>query len=159
MLVVAARHHDCGKARAIWQQYAGNPGFVRDPETHPPLAKFVTRGDPNRLRIGEANYRHEFGSVRDAIEMKAFNQLPSPLRDLGLHLIAAHHGNGRPMIVAYDEKDLAGNESIKLADQLRANITTLTSDWGLWGLAWWEALLRAADVAASRENPNQESAR
>ena len=26
----------------------------------------------------------------------------------------------------------------------------LQAEWGAWGLAWWEALLRAADWAASR---------
>jgi CRISPR-associated endonuclease/helicase Cas3 len=28
----------------------------------------------------------------------------------------------------------------------------LQKRWGPWGLAWWEALLRAADVQASRDN-------
>jgi CRISPR-associated endonuclease/helicase Cas3 len=149
LLVTAAQHHDCGKARVLWQRYAGNSGFVRDSKKHPPLAKFVTRGDPRLLRIADESYRHEFGSVRDAVENKVFDHLPS-LRALGLHLIVAHHGGGRPAIVAYDEKDLAGNESVKLADQLRADMTALVSQWGLWGLAWW-------DIAASREDSAQEA--
>jgi CRISPR-associated endonuclease/helicase Cas3 len=28
----------------------------------------------------------------------------------------------------------------------------LQKRWGPWGLAWWEALLRAADAQASRDN-------
>lgn len=28
----------------------------------------------------------------------------------------------------------------------------LQKRWGPWGLAWWEALLRAADQQASRDN-------
>jgi len=154
MLVAAARHHDCGKARPMWQRFAGNPDFVRGKQ--PPLAKFVTRGDPNLLRVGNWTYRHEFGSVRDALERKAFEGLPS-LEALGLHLIATHHGSARPAIVAYDEKDLPGEDSVRLADRLREDMTALTAQWGPWGLAWWEALLRAADAAASREVPAQEA--
>jgi CRISPR-associated endonuclease/helicase Cas3 len=30
--------------------------------------------------------------------------------------------------------------------------TRLQKRWGPWGLAWWEALLRAADQQASRVN-------
>ena len=29
--------------------------------------------------------------------------------------------------------------------------------WGPWGLAWWEALLRAADQQASRDNDQREA--
>jgi CRISPR-associated endonuclease/helicase Cas3 len=154
MLVVAARHHDSGKARAMWQRFAGNPGFARDPGEHQPLAKFVVRGNPNLLKVGDEIYRHEFGSVRDAIERKAFDSVPL-LEALGLYLIATHHGNARPVIVAYDEKDLSGEDSIQLADRLRTDMMSLTAQWGQWGLAWWEALLRAADAAASREEPEQ----
>ena len=156
MLVTAARCHDSGKARASWQRYAGNPGFARDPEKYPPLAKFTTRGDPNLLKVGDGYYRHEFGSLRDAVRDNAFGHLAPALQMLGLHVIATHHGNARPMIFAYDEEDLEGIDSIKLAEQLRANVPLLVSQWGPWGLAWWEALLRAADVAASREKPEQE---
>jgi CRISPR-associated endonuclease/helicase Cas3 len=157
MLVIAAGIHDSGKARAIWQRYAGNSGFARNPAKYPPLAKFTIRGDPRLLKIGDGTYRHEFGSVRDAIEQKAFDHLPPSIRTLGLHLVAAHHGNARPVIYAWDEKDALGLESGNLANQLAASFARLPSDWGCWGLIWWEGLLRAVDVAASREVPQQEA--
>jgi CRISPR-associated endonuclease/helicase Cas3 len=156
MLVTAARLHDSGKARAIWQRFAGNPRFALDPKNNPPRAKFTTRGDPRLLKIGDGTYRHEFGSVLDAIDARAFDHLPS-LRALGLHLIAAHHGYARPTIFAYDEKHPDGEKSQEVAGQLVRGFAALQMQWGSWGLAWLEALLRAADVAASREDSSAEA--
>ena len=34
----------------------------------------------------------------------------------------------------------------------------LQREWGPWGLAWWESLLRAVDARASRENDGGEGA-
>jgi CRISPR-associated endonuclease/helicase Cas3 len=45
VLLAAARYHDSGKARVLWQRFAGNPGFARGKT--PALAKFTSRGDPN----------------------------------------------------------------------------------------------------------------
>jgi len=35
----------------------------------------------------------------------------------------------------------------------------MQKQWGPWGLAWWEALLRAADQQASRENDHRADAK
>ena len=35
--------------------------------------------------------------------------------------------------------------------------TRLQKRWGPWGLAWWEALLRAADQQASRDHGQEET--
>jgi CRISPR-associated endonuclease/helicase Cas3 len=153
-LLAAARYHDSGKARVLWQRFAGNPGFARG--KNPALAKFTSRGDPNLLRVGDGTYRHEFGSLHDAVDADAFGHLPPALRALGLHLVAAHHGYARPSIFAYDEKHLGGHKSQRLALDLVSDFAALQAQWGAWGLAWWEALLRAADVWASREQPAQE---
>lgn len=149
MLVTAARYHDCGKARVIWQRYAGNHGFLRDKTQA--VAKFAGWANPQMLKVGDDDfYRHEFGSLHDAVEGKAFDDLPPWVRRLGLRLIAAHHGHARPMIVAYDESRPA-DRSVALAEQVGRDFVMLLAEWGPWGLAWWEALLRAADAAASRE--------
>jgi CRISPR-associated endonuclease/helicase Cas3 len=149
-LVVAAGVHDSGKARRNWQAYAGNPSFARDAAKHAPLAKFTKRGNPNLLKIGEATYRHEFGSLRDSIDQKAVEGLASDRHDFAFHLIAAHHGNTRPVITPADELD-PPTVSRQLAHRAALRFARLQSQWGPWGLAWYETLLRAADVAASRE--------
>jgi CRISPR-associated endonuclease/helicase Cas3 len=160
MLVAAAGFHDAGKARRNWQVYAGNPGFGRDPANSPPLAKFDRGGDPARLRIGEATYRQEFGTLRDAglarerlmpeLQEAAvrLQTLPEEQHELALHLIAAHHGHARPAIPAVDEAVPSSNA---LAREAALRFARLQRRWGPWGLAWWEALLRATDWAASRQ--------
>jgi CRISPR-associated endonuclease/helicase Cas3 len=155
VLTGAASVHDLGKARRNWQAYAGNPGFAR---RHAPLAKFTKKGNPNLLKIGEATYRHEFGSLRDAMAEKAFDGAVDDFRDLALHMIAAHHGNARPVIAPVDELD-PPTVSRELARQAALRFARLQKQWGPWGLAWCEALLRAADVTASREvaKPEEES--
>ena len=141
MLRAAARHHDDGKAASCWQR-----AFGAMPEDGP-FAK--TTMAPNQHVLN--GFRHEFKSALDAEK----NGLDAVGRndarfDLALHLIAAHHGNARPAIgvEGYDElppsKGKAGARTIAL------RFARLQRQWGPWGLAWWESLLRAADQAASR---------
>jgi CRISPR-associated endonuclease/helicase Cas3 len=150
MLVLAARGHDFGKARTNWQAYAGNPGFRRDPMK--PLAKFAGRANPALLKIGDETYRHEFGSLRDVSMAGTLNEIADDdLHELALHLIAAHHGNARPVIAPVDPDD-EPSASIELARQVALRFAAMQKKRGPWGLAWWETLLRAADIAASRDH-------
>jgi CRISPR-associated endonuclease/helicase Cas3 len=149
VVIEAAGVHDCGKARSNWQAYAGNLGFARDPMKYAPLAKFTKKGNSNLLKIGDLTYRHEFGSLRDAIHQKTFEGLGDRY-ELALHLIAAHHGNARPVIAPADERD-PPTVSREFARQAAQRFASLQKQWGPWRLAWLEALLRAADVTASCE--------
>jgi CRISPR-associated endonuclease/helicase Cas3 len=148
LLAKSASVHDLGKMRTNWQAYAGNYGYPQRPKKPHPLAKFTKRGNPNLLKIGDLTYRHEFGSLRDSQTLLA--DLEGSARDLVLHLVAAHHGNTRPVIAPVDQ-DAVPSASAELARQAAFRFARLQRQWGSWGLAWWEALLRAADVAASRE--------
>jgi CRISPR-associated endonuclease/helicase Cas3 len=150
LLAEAAGAHDLGKMRVNWQTFAGNFGYPRRPRYAEPLAKFVKGGHPNLLKIGDDTYRHEFGSVHDLIKQKAFDGRGADQRDLALHVIAAHHGNARPVIAPADELHLK-DVSAKLAGEIALRFTRLHKKWGAWGLVWLEALLRAADAAASRK--------
>jgi CRISPR-associated endonuclease/helicase Cas3 len=135
MLSVAARLHDAGKASETWQDAFGAPREGR------PYAKTAARWINQALLDG---YRHEFGSLREAEADPGLREMSPDLQDLALHLIVAHHGYGRPVIRYGGDVERAGKVALRFA--------RLQRRWGPWGLAWWEALLRAADAEASRRH-------
>ena len=136
-LVLAARMHDDGKAAERWQNAMNAP---RDDGR--PYAKTRGGGNPRLLE----GYRHEFGSL-----LKAERQiLPNDTRDLILHLIAAHHGNARPMISPAGCEDGPPSMLESKAGEAALRFARLQKRYGPWGLAWREAILRAADQSASR---------
>jgi CRISPR-associated endonuclease/helicase Cas3 len=152
MLVASAEAHDEGKARALWQNAMGAPSDGR------PFAKTTGRGSPRALEIGGVTYRHEFGSLANAAQLESIRTLREDLRELALHLIASHHGQARPVIAAVDP-DYPPSVSAKRAQEIALRYVRLQSEWGVFGLAWWEALLRASDWAASRALNQKEEAR
>ena len=138
-LALAGRWHDVGKSRRVWQLAAGVP------PRGPALAK-ARRG---RFRPGWlGGYRHEFASTADAERA-----LPAdtPHRDLILHLIAAHHGWARPGFPRPEQWDPEASpaENRALAKRIAARYARLSAEHGAWRLAWFEALLKAADAWVS----------
>ena len=133
----AALWHDHGKDTPRWQNAMNAPRDGR------PYAK--TGGGGNwRLLEG---YRHEFGSLLAAER----TCLPTETRDLILHLIAAHHGNARPVISPDGCDDGPPSLLETKAGEAARRYARLQRQYGIWGLAWLEAILRAADQRASRE--------
>ena len=116
-----------------------------------PYAK--TAGPMNFKQLD--GYRHEFGSLAYAVRDPEFEALPSALKDLALHLIAAHHGWARP-IISKDGCDARPSVLGKRARDVALRFARMQKQWGPWGLAWWEAMLRAADHQASRDNDKAE---
>jgi CRISPR-associated endonuclease/helicase Cas3 len=143
-LALASLLHDEGKTSRRWQRaFTAPPGG--------PYAK--TRGPVLNAILG--GYRHEVGSLILAQNNTALAGLADEWRDLALHLIAAHHGSGRPGI---DTKgcDQSPPSLLKThAQEAPLRFARLQHRWGPWGLAWWEALLRAADQQASRRNDQE----
>ena len=129
-LVDAARQHDLGKSRSVWQEYARN----EDP-AHP-LAKSARYRAPETL----GGYRHELGSLVD---------LDPGTDPLVRHLVATHHGFGRPHFPdrALDREHLM--ESRGQRDRHLLAFVGLQREFGWWGLAYLEALVKAADGMAS----------
>ena len=79
------------------------------------------------------------------------------LQELVLHLIAVHHGYGRPHFSenrAFDPES-NGQDAEAIACEAPRRFARLQRKYGRWGLAYLESLLRAADWAAS-ENPSKE---
>ena len=141
-LVTAARLHDDGKAAQRWQNAMNAPG-----DDGRPYAKTRGGGNPRLLE----GYRHEFGSL-----LKAERQdLPNDTRDLILHLIAAHHGYARPTISPEGCEDGSPSALESKAGDAALRFARLQKRYGPWGLAWREAILRAADQSASREWSNR----
>ncbi|MHB1424685.1 MAG: type I-G CRISPR-associated helicase/endonuclease Cas3g [Gemmataceae bacterium] len=92
--------------------------------------------------------------------------------DLLLHLIATHHGSGRPFADAVEENDAANTpcrqelfgfkpdsctqEIAKWNAQLPEQFWRLVRKFGWWGAAYREAIFRLADHAQSREEQERE---
>lgn len=141
MLAHAARLHDEGKKAKRWQSAFHAP---------PDGVYGKTRSRPNIALLD--GYRHEFGSLPYAAADAGVAALPQQLRDLCLHLIAAHHGHARPVVPTRSCEDAPPSALEERAREVAMRFARLELEWGPWGLAWWESLLRAADQQASREN-------
>lgn len=123
----SAGGHDAGKDETRWQAALGNP----DPAV--PLAKSRRTAFDTRLNDG---YRHELGSVI---------RLQDQLSPLARHLVAAHHGWARP---TFSDKAREKPGAAPEADRIATAFTQLNAQYGLWGLAYLEALVKSADVLA-----------
>jgi CRISPR-associated endonuclease/helicase Cas3 len=151
-LAVAAFLHDEGKRASRWQRAFKASRDAKKYGFSGPLAK--TRGPINQRVLD--GYRHEFGSLPYAEAHDRFKALPKEWRDLVLHLIAAHHGQARPVIATCGCEDAPPSTLEARAREVALRFARLQKRWGPWGLAWWEALLRAADQQASRDNERGE---
>lgn len=139
VLRIAARNHDHGKNTERWQN------AFSAPEEGRPFAK--TSG-PFRNNLLDG-YRHEFGSLPFVLKDPEFESLSEAMRDLALHLVAAHHGFARPVIRVDGCKDAPPSQLEERARDVALRFARLQKQWGPWGLAWLESLLRAADQRAS----------
>ncbi len=148
VLALAARFHDEGKRAKRWQRAFNAPSDGTYAKTDGPIN--------HRLLDG---YRHELGSILRIKNDKSVCSLPEDQRDLVLHLIAAHHGFARPVIGTSGCEDAPPSLLEDEAAAIALRFARLQSRWGPWGLAWWEALLRAADQLASRDTARDSAGR
>jgi CRISPR-associated endonuclease/helicase Cas3 len=160
-LVQAARRHDFGKADLRFQAllHGGDPLAAQfAPKL---LAKGVLAGQSPSARRAQwvrsglpENFRHELVSLLLAYDCSD---------ELALHLIAAHHGRCRPFApvvrdtgseLKYEGKRVTAQDRVQHAPhRLGAGVADrfwrLTREYGWWGLAYLEALLRLGDWKAS----------
>jgi CRISPR-associated endonuclease/helicase Cas3 len=138
---VAAECHDLGKVRKLFQTVLGNGKYP---------AVMLAKSGKKGGRV-EERYRHEFGSLLDAESCEECKKLSPDDQTLVLHLIAAHHGRGRPHFPADEAFDPEpnGRDAAKVAREVPQRFARLQRMYGRWGLAYLESLLRAADYAAS----------
>jgi CRISPR-associated endonuclease/helicase Cas3 len=154
---VAADWHDHGKNRERWQRSLMFPKGFKHPGK--PMAK-----SGGEMRRDPRGYRHEFGSLRELID--AFNSgklidcagtpITQSVFDLAMHLIATHHGRGRPHFAKGGFDPEAEDRSDAIHTDLIRRFARLQRTYGWWGLAWLENLLRCADALASA-NPETDT--
>lgn len=157
----AGAFHDQGKIDNRFQRWL-DPGGTASGA----VAKSAMRRNRWELARAASGWprggRHETLSLRlVAAAMEAgLDEGPDP--DLLLHLVASHHGNGRPSLPIVDDRlpiattacvegiDVAvsGDLSVGEWDQ-PARFRRLCERYGYWGLALLEAVVRQADHAAS----------
>lgn len=157
---LAGAFHDLGKLDDRFQRWLNPEG--RDA---PPLAKSRTpleRREASRVAAGwPKGGRHELLSARLVAEWLGDSE-PGCDRELLLHLIAAHHGEGRPLVRAVGEgyapevrAEIRGNAvvvpgSLACTDwDQPGRFRLLCERYGYWGLALLEAVVRQADQAVS----------
>jgi len=100
------------------------------------------------------DYRHEFGSLRELIDAHK-GRIADDVFELAMHLIATHHGRGRPHFPKGGFDPLAPAKSEQIAADVIRRFARLQRKYGHWRLAWLESLLRCADAVASAEHENR----
>jgi hypothetical protein len=134
---LAAAWHDKGKDREIWQRAVG-----RKPNEEP-LGK-----SGGSMRRVAGDYRHEFGSLREFVDEHE-GEIDIDVFDLAMHLIASHHGRGRPHFSRGGFDPEARARSPQIATEVTRRFGRLQRKYGHWQLASLENLLRCADAMAS----------
>ncbi len=174
-VALAGLAHDLGKADVRFQAmlYGGDP--LRAEATGRQLAKSgMDPGDRGAFRRAfrrsglPAGFRHE--ALSERLLRGLLEDDPGLAdgmdRDLLLHLVASHHGYGRPMprpvldrqprmtvasLPGVAAEGKAGTDGIGVDWSAPSRFRRLGARYGWWGLALLETVLRLADMEVSRE--------
>jgi CRISPR-associated endonuclease/helicase Cas3 len=153
----AGHHHDDGKADPRFQDVLGATDQLLAKSGGKPLADFRESARRAGLPTG---WRHEQRSVVDCWAI-LHTALPEEYAELAVRLVGTSHGYGRHGFPHAGTELLAGDisgDERRLAEDLfdlggwDSLIESTHHRWGVWGCAYLEALLRAADGQASGED-------
>jgi CRISPR-associated endonuclease/helicase Cas3 len=176
-LVTAAELHDWGKADSRFQALlrsttlfaAMASGVVLAKSSSIPSSAAARRAASERAGLPKG-FRHEMLSVQMAETEVGSTALPTEpsLRALVLHLIATHHGYGRPFApvvkddappdvtlpmkektVAITSEQRSERPSHALDSGIAERFWQMTRHHGWWGIAFLETIIRLADQRAS----------
>lgn len=164
-LVWSAEHHDVGKRDPRFQRWLDPDGAASGV-----LAKSdYPLGQSERWRAAAGwprGGRHELLSARLLERWLIDGAATEVDAELAVHLVASHHGHGRPFIGTVLDRT-ATSVAVEIAGQRTMASGDLSlPDWrqprrfrsqceryGVWGLALLEAVLRQADQLASSAQP------
>jgi CRISPR-associated endonuclease/helicase Cas3 len=141
-IVLAAAKHDIGKEEPRFQiMLHGDPLLAA---AGPALAKSGMRSLSQRRAAYKQSgiprgFRHELASIELADEQDL----------LVRHLIATHHGFGRPWFPVCEDSSSIGAKHSSLDSGWCKAFADLRDRYGPWALTGMELLLRAADVRQS----------
>jgi len=150
LLVEAARVHDEGKRNCKWQRAMGNLDCA-----HPVAKPLIER--PASM----GGFRHEWESLLKtrACSPAVPDSLGDPQQwlDLWRHLVASHHGHLRPWISNHGFSCEVGKQQ-QSVERLESaeRFSRLQRLLGPWRLAYLEALIKAADVASSQPDEEED---
>ena len=180
----AAYWHDVGKLDDRFQLVLRQGDEIAS-GLDEPLAKsaFVPASPARRKAIRTAvglpeGFRHEMLSLQLA-ERYAVQPIPEQDTDIFLHLVASHHGYARPFAPVVPDPEppaISGRhddvgitmsaaeraESVpphRLGSGVADRFWRLTRQYGWWGLAYLEAVLRLADWYGSEHVTNEDTPR
>ena len=143
--------HDEGKRDPRFQQMLGNLGLEQ------PWAKSRTRSrqEIQRAKAGSGlpvGWRHEQLSAAMAEDLRL--QGDERVDELVVHVVGASHGRGRDLFPQVGEELLAESATahkLFTQGQWESQVRKLTREYGVYALAAFEALERAADTQISGE--------
>lgn len=154
----AGAWHDVGKKDARFQRllWRGDPGgkevLAKSGGRSASLGAVRRAWADAGLPVG---WRHELASAAAYWEQAEPDGVERELRDLVARLVGTSHGRGRPL---FDhDPTTAGPDHADALEELvgegewESLIARTDRQWGHWGTAYLEALLRAADCTISME--------
>jgi len=171
LVVFAAEHHDLGKLDVRFQAQLLDGNVFMAKLRDEPLAKSgidpysqQARDAYNRSGLPQG-FRHETWSAYLAAQAFPDEGRPAWHRDLVAHLVATHHGRGRPLappVVDENPQELTFPHTHGVAKT--ATTSDASVDWaspsrferlndrfGMWGLALLETIVRSADQTCSKD--------